>query len=55
MFLKKFIVWSLSLLCALLHFTRFIPILRNHIGCQLASKSAKLDEKWKTGIWKVPQ
>lgn len=54
MTLKKFVVYLLSFLCAALHFTRFIPILRNHVGCQLATKSARLDEKWQTGVWQVP-
>jgi hypothetical protein len=52
MFLKKFIVWSLDALCAVLHFTRFVPILRNFVGCQLAALSFKLEEKWETGCWK---
>lgn len=46
---KKLIVLGLEYLCSASH---FVPILRNHTNCKLATKSDELDQRWETNVWK---
>jgi hypothetical protein len=53
--MKKLIVVALEKLCTFID-TRIVEYLPERIQvhwyCKLAELSARLDEKWKTGVWK---